>query len=209
MSCSQVPVVSRVLSNRQSSMELPSSCTVSTTSTHAIDGVAKEGLLEPLSYSPTLSVLSFAPDTHKKIVHSVSPQPSTATELYLSENGVESSGPLLSRRHGSQTGVSSESVMSCDAMQDVQFSRPGSCSSSSSVVSSFSPCLEGDDAVRQPCSTPDLWDAMSSLVDEYDSDQTGADDAARYDVPHDVGVVSWDCMDRLMRTHEYGAWESR
>lgn len=72
---------------------------------------------------------------------------------------------------------------------------------------------EDDDMMRQSVSTPDLWNALCSLVDDDEDEDGGnaasyprSDASTRFDAPHDTDVVSWDRMDDLMRTHEYGAW---
>lgn len=57
--------------------------------------------------------------------------------------------------------------------------------------------------------TPELWDALSSLGDDDCSHLSTVEKHDRYDQSHDVGVVDWGRMDKLMVTHEYGAWTHR
>lgn len=58
--------------------------------------------------------------------------------------------------------------------------------------------------------TPELWDALSSLFeDDCPSDLSGLDTLDRFDQSHDADEVDWSRMDKLMVTHEYGAWTQR
>lgn len=64
--------------------------------------------------------------------------------------------------------------------------------------------------------SPDLWNALSSILDVDDSDcesdsvLSGRSDAStRFECNHHTQVVEWDRMEDLMRTHEYGAWMAR
>lgn len=57
--------------------------------------------------------------------------------------------------------------------------------------------------------TPELWNALSSLLDDGCSDLSGMDAGGRFDQSHDTDEVDWSQMDKLMVTHEYGAWMHR
>lgn len=69
---------------------------------------------------------------------------------------------------------------------------------------------ESDDKeAKELVGTPELWDALSSLLDDECSDLSGMDTVDRFDQSHDADEVDWSRMDKLMVTHEYGAWTHR
>lgn len=67
-----------------------------------------------------------------------------------------------------------------------------------------------NEAPARVIASPDIWDVLCSLVDDADDDANPRHDSSvRFDRAHDVDVVSWNRMDELMGTHEYGAWSER
>lgn len=67
------------------------------------------------------------------------------------------------------------------------------------------PCIADSGDVLD---TPELWDALSSILDD-DLDESWSDSANRFRYSSDNDVIEWTQLDKLMATHEYGAWSDR
>lgn len=163
--------------------------------------------------SPTTTALPSRGGVDVRVVMSTvdqratSPAPSHASRhSFVPPEGGEASADPSSSSVAASSSESADSVSEEDLASDEQAQTGGAVS------------------------TPDLWDALCSLVDDDDVDDVDADgqegnygggamdnihrrarrdSTNRMDAVHDVGVVGWERMDELMVTHEYGAWLTR
>lgn len=170
--------------------------------------------------SPTHSILSFAPATHTK-------QSSCNNK---SSKPFSDSRIVKKKQRRAYTAANSENmdavsiISSSDSAPHTAMASP--TLSTSSCVSSFQqkdqePGVQYNDENSGP-TTPDLWEALCSIVDHEDEEDDAVDDHdiggkkqrtndadTRFHDRHDTEVVGWDRMNDLMRTHEYGSWLSR
>lgn len=173
--------------------------------------------------SPTHSILSFAPETHTK-------QPSCKKNK---SSKPFSDSRIAKKRHrrvyttANTDNIDAVSIISSSDMA-AHTTLASPTLSTSSCVSSFQQKDQEPGVVQQyddensGPTTPDLWEALCSIVDHEDeeNDKVGDHDNSgkrqrtndadtRFHDRHDTEVVCWDRMNDLMRTHEYGSWLSR